>query len=382
MATLDMLFEWLVDGAPGATPPEIADRLGRDIAGSGIALMRLGVFVTTIHPNVAGRAFIWERGKVTRVAELTYETAQSVDFQHSPIARCANHNREWRWRAGEPDHGYQAIRDFAARGCVDYVCFPLPFVKDEVQVLSIACDRPLADAELESLRRIARPLARLAEIWALRRTATTILNTYVGAISGERVLAGRILRGDIETIRAAIWFSDLRGFTAASETRPPREIITIINDVFECQVPAIARHGGEVLKFIGDGLLAIFPIAEGERAACNAALAAAHETLAALAALNAERASSWRIGLALHVGEIAYGNIGSTSRLDFTAIGSAINTAARLEGTASKLGRAVVLSEPFAALADGTFDDLGSHELKGIAEPQRVYGLPGESQPR
>jgi adenylate cyclase len=246
-------------------------------------------------------------------------------------------------------------------------------------VLGVACDAPLADDAIVALRRVARPLARLAEIWALRRIATTILDTYVGPISGERVLAGRILRGDVDTISAAIWFSDLRGFTAMSGTRSAKDVIAIINDVFDCQVPAIERHGGEVLKFIGDGLLAIFPITEAVPAAarCRAALAATHETIAALAELNARGGTDFRIGLALHVGEVAYGNIGSRSRLDFTAIGNAVNTAARLEGLASKLGRTVVLSHAFAEVAGGTFDDLGTHELKGIADAQRVHGLLG-----
>ena len=377
MANLDALFEWLVDGAPGANPLAIADRLGRDVAEAGVGLMRLGVFVTTIHPNIAGRGFIWERGRETRMGELSYEVANSRDFLHSPIAWCSKNNQEWRWRAGEHDHDYPAVRDFAARGCVDYICFPLPFVDKEVHVLSIACDTALTDDQVEAVRRIARPLARLAEIWALRRVATTVLNTYVGSISGERVLAGRIVRGDVETIRAAIWFSDLRGFTVMSGTREPKEIITIINDIFECQVPAITRHGGEVLKFIGDGLLAIFPTGTNERAACNSALAAATDTMSALAALNETQKTDWRLGLALHIGDIAYGNIGSKSRLDFTAIGSAVNTAARLEGTASKLGRAVVVSEAFADLAEGRFDDLGMHELKGIGDAQRVFGLAG-----
>src|SRR6478736_1565239 len=171
MNTLDALFEWLVAGAPGAKPPEIADRLGRDMAESGIALMRLGVFVTTIHPNVAGRAFIWERGKATRIAELSYATAHSRDFTHSPIAWCSEHRAEWRWQRGDDDGGYQAVRDFAARGCADYLCVPLRFTNDETHVMSLACDAPLTDAQLAAIRRIAAPLARLAEIWALRRVS-------------------------------------------------------------------------------------------------------------------------------------------------------------------------------------------------------------------
>ena len=365
-AKLDGLFEWLLDGVPGAKHAiDVADRMGRDMSAAGIGLQRLGVFVTTIHPNVVGRAFIWERGKQSRVAEQSYATRTSPDFINSPIAWVTFHGREWRWRKGDPDGGFQAISDFSARGCVDYVAMPLTFIDGAVHVMSIASDVGFSDDDLVEIRRVARPLARIAEIFALVRTASTILSTYVGQHAGERVIAGRIMRGDIEMIRAAIWFSDLRGFTTLSTEHTPQEVIAIINEVFEAQVPAIERHGGEVLKFIGDGLLAIFPIHDDGPARCREALAAAGECFATLAN------TKHRLGLALHVGEVAYGNIGSSSRLDFTAIGNAVNMAARLEGVASKLGRPIVMSEAFAELAGGG-EDLGKHELKGIPEPQRV----------
>lgn len=366
MGKLDGLFEWLLDGVPGAKQAvDVADRLGNDMAAAGIALQRVGVFVTTIHPNVAGRSFIWERGRKTRIGELTWATRGSDDFVKSPIAWVVSHQREWRWRKGDPDPGYRAIADFAARGCVDYVALPLTFVNGETHAMTVASDVGFSEEQLVEIRRIVRPLARIAEIFAHLRTASTILTTYVGHHAGERVIRGQILRGDIEMIRAAIWFSDLRGFTTLSTEHTPQEVIAIINEVFECQVPAIERHGGEVLKFIGDGLLAIFPIRDDGEERCRAALVAASEAFAELAK------TKHRLGLALHVGEVAYGNIGSTSRLDFTAIGNAVNTAARLEGIASKLGRPVVMSEAFAELAGGG-EDLGKHELKGIAEPQRV----------
>ena len=184
--------------------------------------------------------------------------------------------------------------------------------------------------------------------------------------------AGSISRGDVETIRCALWFSDLRGFTEMSSRRSPTEVIAVLNEVFDCQVPAIEKHGGEVLKYIGDGLLAIFPIASPDEtgARCAAAIDAAHEALAAI-----QKLPDARIGVALHVGDVAYGNIGGASRLDFTAIGMAVNLCARLEGIASKLGRALVVSAELAAACGRGVEDLGTFELKGIAEPQHVYGV-------
>jgi adenylate cyclase len=375
--TIEALHEWLLDGAPGAkNAPAIAQEIGGRLLQAGIPLERFGVFVTTLHPNVLGRAFIWAPGQPMRVLSMTKEIRDSAVFDKSPIAWCTTHRKEWRWRTGEPDCGYTIISDLIAQGVVDYVCLPMIFTNGEVHVLTFASKTGFSDEHVAGLRRITRPLARLTEIYAMRRTAENVLSTYVGQHSGARVMAGRIFKGDVETIRAAIWFSDLRAFTEMSMKKTAKEMIAILNDVFECQVPAIEKHGGEVLKFIGDGLLAIFPISDEKSAKtqCNAALDAAVKTFEALAALNAKNQTSLRIGLALHVGDVEYGNIGGACRLDFTAIGSAVNMAARLEGIAGKLGRPMVLSADFVKLAERTFENLGSFELKGISGPQPVFG--------
>ncbi|MGH7281743.1 MAG: adenylate/guanylate cyclase domain-containing protein [Polyangiaceae bacterium] len=373
---MESLFDWLLDGIPGVkTPLDIADRVAGDLVLAGVPLERLGIFVDTLHPNVAGRAFIWERGQPTRMATQSLATRRSSDYADSPIAWCAKNAQELRWKKDEPDRGYQAIREFEARGCVDYICFPLRFSNGEVHVLSASSNAGFSDENVGALRHIARPLARIAEAYAMRRVTDNILAAYVGPQTGARVIAGHIFKGDVETIHAAIWFSDLRGFTEMSGKTPAKEMIAVLNDVFECQVPAIEKHGGEVLKFIGDGLLAIFPFEAGAPAAshCTSALAAAKEALAAIDAMNARASTALRIGLALHVGDVEYGNIGGASRLDFTAIGAAINNAARLEGIASKVGRALVLSQEFAEAVGGEFEDLGDFELKGIAGARKVF---------
>jgi len=224
------------------------------------------------------------------------------------------------------------------------------------------------------------PLARVAEIRALRRMASTLLDTYIGHDAGERVLAGRIRRGDIEEIHAAIWLSDMRGFTALADRLPPRVMIDLLNRYFDCQVPVILEHGAEVLKFMGDGLLAIFSIAGNEAEVCNRALAAAREAQQNIAALANSDMPGLRFGLALHIGDVLYGNIGSGNRLDFTCIGPAVNCAARIEKLTSQLGREILASSEFACHCPGEFAPLGEFNLAGVSTPQMVFGLKGSVQ--
>ena len=241
---------------------------------------------------------------------------------------------------------------------------------------SRAASPPKQFADLVS---IVAPLARVAEIRALRRTSENLIDTYVGHQTGERILSGKIRRGYVEAIRAAIWLSDMRGFTSVSERLPPQALIDRLNLYFGCQVPAVLGHGGEVLKFMGDGLLAIFPIAAESEVGevCRRTLSCAQEFKQSIAELPppGDNEAPIRFGLALHVGEVMYGNIGGGNRLDFTCIGPAVNLAARLEKVAAKLGEAVVASATFAGHVPDAFKRLGEHAVAGFAAPQTVYGL-------
>ncbi len=379
MGKADDLYEWLLDGTPGAASPEaIVERIATSLVADGIPLARLHVFVKTLHPTVLGRQFRWVDGALAPTSELTLELQQAAAFQQSPLSATAI-GQEVR-RKLEPElapDDYTVLHDLRAAGFTEYVCLPLTFISGEVHAITLATRQRggFTDAHIDTFRRITRPLQLVTEIWALRRVATNLLDTYVGWHSGERIMRGRILRGDVETLRAVIWFSDLRGFTAMSANLAPRATVAVLNELFDFQVSAIERQGGEVLKFIGDGLLAIFPLDEGvdPAARCQAAITAADEAFAALDTRNATAATPLRFGLALHIGEIAYGNIGGASRLDFTAIGAAVNLASRLEGLTGKLGHRMVLSAELAAHATVPLDDLGAYELKGVATPQRVF---------
>jgi adenylate cyclase len=373
VSSIDELVDWLIDGAPGARDAsEVVTRIGSVLHDGHAKVERIAAFVTTLHPTVAGRSFCWEPETGTVVGEAPHGMFHTATFLNSPVSEVFRTKKELRFRlTAKEGHSYPIVEKLTGEGFTDYLICPLVFTTGETHgmTFSTRAEGGFTDEALEDLRRICRPLARIAEILAQRRTASTLLSTYVGRNSGDRILAGRIQKGDFETLRAAIWFSDLRGFTELSSRASPREVIDTLNQIFECQVPPIEKRGGEVLKFMGDGLLAIFPLAAGD-ASTNVgdlALEAADEALAAIAAL-----APLRLGLALHVGELAYGNIGGSNRLDFTAIGAAVNVAARLEGLTSKLGKSLVFSEEFARITTRAADELGTFELKGVPTPVRV----------
>jgi adenylate cyclase len=371
--SLEGLYDWLIDGAPGAgTPPEIVQRCGEAAVAAGIPVDRIAAFVMTLHPDVWGRWFRWEPGSACAVGQLPYETITTPGYVNSPIAVCVRDKREYRARIADPaKREFSVLEELAAAGFTDYFAVPLVFTTGQSNAFAFATKHPggFTDEQLGDMRRIARPLARVAEIFALRRTASNLLSTYVGRNAGDRVLAGHIRKGDLEVIRAVIWFSDLRGFTELSQRASARDVIDALNQAFDCQVEAVHAHHGEVLKFMGDGMLAIFPLDEGADVAarCTAAIEAARSAQRAFA----ERRKDLAFGIALHVGELSYGNIGGQGRLDFTAIGPAVNMAARLEGLTGKLGKPIVVSEAVAQHA--RVEPLGAFELKGIREPVPVF---------
>jgi adenylate cyclase len=378
-ASLQQLFDWLVDGAPNApTPMAVVEHLGTELRASGVPVDRIGAFVRTLHPHIVGRGFFWTPGAPTRVVENAWAGLNTEGFKRSVPAKVEQTGQEVRARldAGQP--GYTGLDELGAQGFTDYLMLPLKFMGGTVHSIGFGTKAPggFTDAHLDALRFVTRPLARVSETLALMRTAVNLLNTYVGRDAGERILAGRIQRGDTEAIRAVIWFSDLRGFTSMSGERTPAQIIAVLNQVFDCQVPHIEQHGGEVLKFMGDGMLAIFPIvAENVADAAARAAAAGAAAFASLDALNLTRPTEapLRFGVALHVGEVAYGNIGGASRLDFTAIGPAVNLASRIEGLTGKLDKRLLLSEAVAKTATFGTRLVGRFELKGVTGECPVY---------
>lgn len=376
------VVDWLVGGARTVRQPQdVLAELCTRLAAAGLPLYRVAVFVRTLHPNVMGRRFVWRPGAAVEVAEGAYEYLTTDTYRKSPVVAVHDSASAIRRRLEDPGcaRDFPVLEELAAEGVTDYLIQPLDFSDGQVHAVSWTTTRAggFTDSDLEALAAVRAPLARLAEIYALRRVTATLLSTYVGRTTGERILEGRIRRGDIERIRAVLLLSDLRGFTGLSDRLPGEQVIGLLNAYFDGLVPAIEAEGGEVLKFTGDGLLAIFPVAADPAPACSAALATVRAARAALAEANAARREQGEpelgYGIALHLGEVLYGNIGSANRLDFTTIGPAVNLTARLETLARDLGRDLVASAAFARPCPEALTSLGWFELRGFREPQEVF---------
>jgi adenylate cyclase len=391
MATGDIrsTVDWLVDGARSTMQAhQVLAELCERLLGCGIPLWRVAVFVRTLHPHIMARRFIWRPGADVEVRDAPFDLLETAEFRGSPVAKVYATKMPIRRRLADADCpiDFPMLRELRDEGVSDYLASPLLLTDGEIDLATWTTRQAggFTDAQIEGIKSIIAPLARVAEVRALRRTAINLLDTYVGNQAGERILAGAIRRGHAEAIYAAIWLSDMRGFTLLADRVPPQLLLELLNEYFDCQVPTILKHGGEVLKFMGDGLLAIFPIGSdsGPGEVCERALAAAYEVRGNVAALNQPIRTEIgvvRFGLALHIGKVLYGNIGGGNRLDFTCIGPAVNLAARLEKLAAKLGRVIVATEEFARYCAADFQALGKFPLAGFASEQNVFGVSDEA---
>ncbi|MGD0847688.1 adenylate/guanylate cyclase domain-containing protein [Bradyrhizobium sp.] len=386
---LQKLKDWLIDGARSAPGSgQMMSQMCERLVAAGLPLWRVGVFVRTLHPDIVGRNFIWRPGAEVVMGTVNFEMLDSPEYLNSPLAIVFAEGREVRSLIDAPESKrFPFFDDMRAEGVTDYIALPLVQSDGFVHASSWTTKQPggFTDDQLTALRSLIPPMARLIEITRLHRTASVLLDTYVGSRAGERILGGQIRRGHAEIMHAAIWLSDLRGFTALSDRLPAETVVDILNLYFDCQVSAIRTHGGEVLKFMGDGLLAVFPIAEqpgDTEDVCANVLQAARESRANVEAMHfavGETIERFRFGVALHLGKILYGNIGGGNRLDFTCIGPAVNLAARLEKIAGRLHRTVVASAAFVRACDDDWSDLGEFPIAGFSKAARVYGLLDET---
>jgi adenylate cyclase len=378
------IIDWLL-GAARFLPdgPAALKALALRLNAASVALARASFHVRTLHPQLYGLGFFWYRGRdEIRVFQAGHDTRSTDRYRLSPMRRLFDDGVEEIRQSLERDaagFAFPIYAELKAEGLTDYLALPLTFSDGKIHGTTWSSDRKggfHAD-EIRLIKAVLPAFSLLIEIHLNRRIAVNLLDAYVGHQAGERILAGQITRGSGETIPAAIWFSDLRGFTAMSETTERDELLDRLNLYFDAVTGPVTARGGEILKFIGDAMLAIFPLAAD--GACARALEAALEAQASLATLNGERnrigAPPLMAGIALHVGEVMYGNIGSATRLDFTVIGPAVNLTARIEGLCKTLGPAILLSDEFAAACgEGQpLRSLGRHELRGIARKVEIF---------
>ena len=388
MIELAPLLGWLE--GPGRRLIEteaFVEALGEQLVEIGLPIDRITTGIPMLHPQIASSSVVWEPARLAHERQWQMTSLTRSMYERSPLYVVYRGDGPVRVRVTpEPQPGeYGIIPDLRQEGFSDYIALPAPFSDGTIKAMTFATRQEggFKDAEVAALQVLMPHFAYLLEIQTLRRTARVLLDTYVGRISGQRVLQGQIKRGQGEDVRAIIWFSDLRGFTELSDALSNEALIALLNDYFGALTRAVEEQQGETLKFIGDAMLAIFPIATASsgRRAAQRALASARTAQARIAEINlARRAADQAIihwGLALHVGEVHYGNIGGETRLDFTVIGPAVNLAARLQSLSARLGEGCVISDDFAALLRDKSElrDLGAHALKGIADERQVFGL-------
>jgi adenylate cyclase len=365
---------------------------------AGLPLTRAVIGVDTLHPVLEGRVFEWHRdaGAPTQAEYGRLDPDSSEEkWLHSPFHRLYESGETMlRLRLRDRPAEFEVLEELRRQGFTDYVAILSRFGTDgaigsmDCTYSSWATDAPsgFADDDLDALGFLVPCLALAIKGASVARVAETLVETYHGRDAGHRVLRGHIERGVAEQISAVLWFSDLEGFTRITDTAPPRDIIPLLNDYADALVSAIHGQGGEVLKLMGDGILAIFD-ADAAADACGCALDAAADARTLVTALNERRAAArlpvTRFYLGLHVGEVFYGNIGSLDRLDFTVVGPAVNETSRIAAMCRSLDQDVLLSSAFAEAAGAARERLvsvGRYALRGVQRPQELYTLDPEAR--
>jgi adenylate cyclase len=387
------LSTWITEaGLAGQSETSIlAGFCEREVA-RGLRLARALVLVDTLHPIYEGRAFRWTRAqKETTLTEYGKSDDDASRWQRSPFYWLEESGDSLLRRrlTAETEAEFSIFPDLRADGMTDYVAIASRFAGDD-NIGDMDCvysswttDAPqgFADADIDHLCRLMPFLALAVKSASLARIAGTLVETYLGRDPGRRVLQGRIARGVAERIEAVLWFSDLRSYTRFSDTARPEDIIPFLNHYADAVISAVHEHGGDVLKLIGDGVLAIFT-AEDRGRACDTALEAALRARHAVATVSQRRAAQalpiTDMYLALHLGDVFYGNIGSKDRLDFTVIGPAVNEVSRIAAMCRSVDQPLLVSSAFASAlgeARSRLVSVGRYALRGVGRPQDLYTL-------
>ena len=375
----------LTEGPHFHSHVEFFDELCWRVLGDGVPLWRATLYAGTLHPLIRGIGGRWLRNlNVIEDFRILHGSGETEEYLRSPIRATIERGTPFRRRLDAEIPEYPLLEKLRKAGATDYFALALNRTFRQFPVVTWATDRPrgFSDAHIAALEDINPALAAIVETRVVRRVSTNLLDTYFGPQAGRRILAGQIRRAEGERLRAVIMMTDLRGFTALSDRLPGEEVIELLDDYFDAIAAPIQENNGEILKFMGDGVLAIFPADDDEDFAPSSlrALDAATQGLDRLAAVNQERRGNElaevRTGIGLHLGEVIYGNVGAADRLDFTVIGPAVNLASRIEGLTKRLLRPLLTSSAFAEICPRPLVSLGFHPVRGLYQPEEVFGLP------
>jgi len=399
-ADLAAVGAWVTQaGLSGMRESDLLQGFCDRLLAAGLPLARTTVVIDTLHPVHEGRVFRWRHDRATMNPAIEYPRGQTEPggaaedtWRRSPFYHLLRIGAEALRRRIDAAAGdeFPVLAELRAEGQTDYLALVYRFAADQAigemdcVYSSWTCELPegFGDAQIEALRRLAPSLALAIKCASLAQIAETLVETYLGRDAGRRVLTGRISRGVADRIEAVLWFSDLRGFTRITDTAPPEQIIPLLNDYAEAIISSLHECGGDVLKLIGDGTLAIFR-AEDPGQACRAALNAEALARRRIGLVNQRRSASGlpltEAYLGLHIGAVFYGNIGSMERLDFTVVGPAVNETARIAAMCRSAERDVLMSAAFAEAVPGVDRErlisVGRYALRGVARPQELFTL-------
>ena len=390
------LAGWLLSDAWAlASSDELMAAFCKFLHEAGYPVDRMTIIIQTLHPQVFATVLVWRADDpVVKTILESHDILHQPKFADSPFApiiRGAGGVRR-RLKGDDVRLDFPVVRELHEEGATDYDAMPFRFSDGQINVLSMTsfAEGGFTTAHLGQIHEVLPVLGRLFEVHAQRRTSISLLETYLGRHTGQRVLDGLVKHGDGERISAVIWFCDFRDSTKHSEEMEQEVYLSQLNRFFHCMAGAVEKKQGELLRFIGDAVLAIFPITEtsteswanacGTPEACRRAIKAAKLAAERIAAANENHPElpALKYGIGLHLGDVTYGNIGIPERLEFTVIGSAANQAARVESMTKEIGETVLMSSAFADAYPGKLVSLGCYPLKGLAGEHELFTLPGD----
>jgi adenylate cyclase len=367
-------------------PAAFMEQLLTRVLQTGIPLWRVYIGLQLVHPQLQAMGYVWRRGEKVQEVARAWGIQFTPAYIGSPLQAAREQGRMVRHHLKNlTEHDHVLLHELKADGGVDYIALPMHIRREgPLPVVTFATDSRLgfSDEDVADLARLVDLMGAVTEMHIERSVAETVANTYLGPEVGQRVLNGAIRRGEGEEIRAVLWFSDLRDFTGMNERLPASEVLELLNNYLQLVGDALSSNGGEILKFIGDGVMAYFPAEDALflPMVTGQALAAARRLIGDIEAANEARATGGReavrFGIGLHVGDVTFGNVGTEDRLDFTVIGPAVNRASRLEGMTKVLGVKVCASAEFNEVCAVPMKSVGKHRLRGVPQPVEIFTLP------
>ena len=382
-AAVQALVNWLLDlESRKQSVAEMALGLATRLVDCGVPISVLSTSQQAYQPEVAVRNIRWTREGGVVERSYDHKKVDGPSYLDSPLRASRDSGEALRVSLRGPvdQIPFPVCRELAEAGNTDYFVKAMP--RDVSTYLSVSTDHAegFSDENLEVLKAIMPAIMLRLELYCSHYALSSLLHLYLGGNAAERVIQGEFRLGGTADIHAVVWMCDLRGFTSLSEKNAPGDVLVALNQYFSCVVTSVQEHGGEILKFIGDAVLAIFPVADDERGACQRALLAARQAFAALDITNQSRQEQGQellqFGLALNLGRAFYGNIGTPTRLDFTVIGPTVNEAARIESLCSSLGHRLLVSKSFAdSVENADLVSVGRHSLKGVADARELFTI-------